>query len=195
MGLTGGLDELALADLVEMTGLGGKSGRLTLYDEEGASAGELAFRDGRLVGATCGPLRAEKAFYNLLSLKRGSFAFDPQAQLDEETCNLPTESLLMEGMRRIDEVRRLRQLMPAPATVRLLGAGATDEIEARVLAYLGPGARTVGDIMEGLLVAGDIDEYDALKALSRLADREVVRVEAAYDAAGPLAPPQPELER
>ena len=105
MGLTGGLGELPLADLVEMTALGSKTGRLTLTDEEGGVAGSLlSFRDGRLVAAACGPLADERGFYALLELKAGSFDFDPQAQLDEETCNLSTESLLMEGMRRIDEI-------------------------------------------------------------------------------------------
>lgn len=100
----------------------------------------------------------------------------------------------MEGMRRIDEIRRLRQLMPAPATVRLLGSGATDQAEARVLAYLGPGARTVGDIVEGVLVGGDVDEYEALSALARLGERGVVRVEVLDDPAAPSGSPQPELE-
>ena len=83
MGLKGTLAELPLADLVEMTSLGGKSGRLTLFDEEGAAAGELAFRDGRLVGAVCGELGAEKAFYALLALQDGAFDFDPEAELGD----------------------------------------------------------------------------------------------------------------
>jgi len=77
--------------------------------------------------------------------------------------------------------------------------GADDPLEARVLGYLGPGARAVGDIVEGMLVGGDADEYDALQALSRLTAREVVRVERPPEA-GPTdpsagQPPQPELER
>ena len=87
-----------------MTSVGGKTGRLVLYDEEGAVAGELAFRDGRLVGARCGELTAEKAFYALLGLRTGSFDFDPDGRARRgrrATCS--TESLLMEGMRRLDE--------------------------------------------------------------------------------------------
>lgn len=200
MGLKGSLAELPLADLIEMTALGGKTGRLTLFDEEGTAAGELAFRDGRLVGAVCGELGAEKAFYALLALKEGAFDFDPAAELDDESCNLPTETLLMEGMRRLDELGRLRCELPAPARVRLLGGEAQDELEARVLGYLGPGARLLGDIVEGLLVGGDADEYDALKTLQRLAARGVVRVEtpqgvAEADHGDPSEAPQPELER
>ena len=199
MSLKGSLAELPLADLIEMTSLGGKTGLLVLSDEKGAVAGELAFRAGLLVGATCGELSAEKAFYALLALTGGTFDFDPEAELDEGICNLRTESLLMEGMRRLDEIRRLRRLLPAPARVRLLEGESQDAVEARVLGYLGPGARQVGDIVEGVLVGGEADEYDALKALQRLTARGVTRIElppSGLDAPRLEGePPQPELER
>jgi len=198
MGLRGDLGELPLPDLVEMTSVGGKTGRLVLFDEEDAVAGVLMFRGGRLVGAQSGELTAEKAFYALLGLKTGSFDFDPAAELDEDDVNLPTESLLIEGMRRLDETYRMRRRLPAPAVVRYLDGDADDALEARVLGYLGPGARTVGDVVEGILVGGDADEYDALYALRRLASRAVVRVERPQQTGGDPQvgrPPQPELER
>jgi len=151
------------------------------------------------VGAVCGELTAEKAFYALLAVKSGTFDFDPAAALDDESCNLPTESLLMEGMRRLDEMQELRRSFPAPARVRFVGGESRDAAEARVLAYLGPGARLVGDIVEGVLVGGDADEYDVLQALKRLAVRGVARIEMPVDAEGrPVShgsAPQPELER
>lgn len=198
MGLSGSFAELPLADLIEMTSLGGKTGRMVVSDESGAVVGELAFRDGLLVGATCGELSAEKAFYALLALTGGTFDFDPEAELDEGMCNLRTESLLMEGMRRLDEIRRLRRLLPAPARVRLIGGEAQDAVEARVLGYLGPGARQLGDIVEGVLVGGEADEYDALQALQRLRARGVTRIEMPSGDRDPRlegGPPQPELER
>jgi len=198
MGLSGSFAELPLADLIEMTALGGKTGRLVLSDETGAVAGELAFRAGLLVGATCGELSAEKAFYALLALTGGTFDFDPEAELDEGICNLRTESLLIEGMRRLDEIQRLRRLLPAPARVWLLGGEAQDAVEARVLGYLGPGARHLGDIVAGVLVGGEADEYDALKALQRLTARGVTRIELPSSDDDPRLggrPPQPELER
>ena len=199
MGLSGSLTELPLADLIEMTALGGKTGRLVLSDEAGATVGVLAIRDGLLVGATCGEMSAEKAFYALLALTGGSFDFDPQAELDEDICNLHTESLLMEGMRRLDEIQRLRRVLPAPARVRLVGGEGQDPVEASVLGYLGPGARLLGDIVEGVLVGGEADEYDALKALQRLTARGVTRIELPADGDGDPrfggGVPQPELER
>jgi Domain of unknown function (DUF4388) len=200
MGLKGSLDELPLADLIQMISLGGKTGRLTLFAEKGAVAGELTFRDGRLVGAFCGELGLEKAFYALLALKDGAFEFDPTVELDDETCDLSTESLLMEGMRRLDELRRLRHELPATARARLLGGEAQDELEARVLSYRRRRARSLGKIVEGLLVGGDADEYDALKTLQKLVARGVVSVDkpqgvAEADHGESSEPPQPELER
>jgi hypothetical protein len=198
MGLSGSLAELSLADLIEMTSLGSKTGRLVLFDEDGGEVGELAIREGLLVGATCGKLSAEKAFYALLALTGGTFDFDPEAELDEGICNLHTESLLMEGMRRLDEMQRLRRVLPAPTRVWFVGGEAQDPVEARVLGYLGPGARHVGDIVEGVLVGGDADEYDALKALQRLMARGVTRIELPQgggDSRLGGGPPQPELER
>jgi hypothetical protein len=65
----------------------------------------------------------------------------------------------------------------------------------RVLGYLGPGARTVGDIVAGALVGGDADEYDALSALSSLEELGVLRVERPAEEEGESGgPPQPELE-
>jgi hypothetical protein len=199
VGLSGDLGELPLPDLVQMTSVGGKTGRLVLLDEEDAVAGVLMFRGGRLVGARAGELAGEKAFYALLAVERGSFEFDPQADLDEDEVNLSTESLLIEGMRRLDEVYRMRRRLPAPVIVRYLAGGTEDPLETRVLGYLGPGSRTVGDLVEGVLVGGDADEYDVLRALSRLAALKVVVVERPAGDDDPDGEdgraPQPELER
>lgn len=183
MGLKGDLGELPLADLVEMTSVGGKTGRLVLYDEEQAVAGVLMFRGGRLVNARCAELSGEKAFYALLALKTGSFDFDPTAALEEEVA-LPTESLLIEGMRRLDETSRLRRRLPSWAIVRYLGGGAEDDVEARLLLYMGLGSREVGEAVETLLLDGDVDEFDVLSALRHLAAAGVVRVELPVDDSG-----------
>jgi len=196
MSLEGDLTELPLASLIEMTALGSKTGLVMLHDHEGAELGRLVFHGGRLVGASCGSLGPEKSFYALLAVKEGRFRFEPTREVGDEQCNLPTASLLMEGMRRIDELAELRRTLPAPARARLLEGQARDALEARVLGYLGPGARTVGDIVDGVLVGADADEYDALKAITRLEARGVVAVERPRAGqGGEGGAPQPELER
>jgi len=172
VGLKGDLGELALSDLVEMMSMGDKTGRLVLSDGGGRVAGELAFRDGLLVAASRGSLRGEKAFYALLDMREGTFDFDGDAYVDDESCNLragiQAASLLVEGMRRLDEIQQMR-------------------------------ARTVGDVVEGILVDGEFDEYDALKAIGRLADSGIVAVQIPRNLDGGTVghggPPQPELER
>ena len=185
MGLRGDLGELPLPDLVEMTSVGGKTGRLVLFDEEDAVAGVLMFRGGRLVGAHSGELTAEKAFYALLGAqdrvvrlrpdgraRRGRASTCRPSRCSSRACAASTRRTACAGACR----RR-----PSSA---ISAASADDPLEARVLGYLGPGARTVGDVVEGMLVGGDADEYDALHALRRLAAREVVRVERPPEAGG-----------
>jgi len=77
-------------------------------------------------------------------------------------------------MRRVDESGHLRTALPAYARVAFRGGGPNDDVEATVLGQLGPGQRAVGDIVDGALVAGTVDEYDVLRALVRLRDRGVV---------------------
>src|SRR5665648_984893 len=48
-------------------------------------------------------------------MNEGPCDFVTASELYDESCNLPTETLLKEGMRRLDELRRLRCELPAPA--------------------------------------------------------------------------------
>jgi hypothetical protein len=176
MSLTGTLSELALCDLVEITTLGAKTGVLDVTHPDGSPAGRLAFRGGALVSASSGALSGERAFYALLSLEEGSFVFDPDLEPGETSADLPTGSLLMEAMRRVDEIRHLRDALPSYARVTFFGGAPGDAIETMVLSHLGPAQHAVGDIVDGALVDGTADEYDVLQALARLRDRGVVRL-------------------
>ena len=189
MSLKGTLSELALSDLIEVISLGGKTGRLAIAGGGGESAATLSFKEGRLINASAGALRDERAFYAVLGLREGSFFFDTEADPGEETLDLSTGSLLMEGMRRVDEVFRLRDALPATSRAQFVGGDSDNAVEKSILGYLGPGARDVGDIVAGMLLEGVADEYDALRALLRLVNRGVVRVSAAEPDAGQAPPP------
>jgi hypothetical protein len=174
MSFKGTMQELALTDLIEITSLGGKTGVLDIQYADGAPAGRITFREGHLASATCGALAGERAFYALLGLKEGSFTFDPDADPGPASMDASTGSLLMEAMRRIDEIGRLRVALPAPMRIVLLGGKPEDRVEAMVLGYLGPGERSIGDIVDGALVDGVADEYEVLRAIDRLRLRQVV---------------------
>ena len=168
MPLQGTLEELPLADLVEMTAMGEKSGFLEVMAPGGDKIGDLAFRDGRLIAARAGTLSGERAFYALLAIAEGSFRYERRTSFDSEDFSLSTASLLMESMLRVDQLPQLREYMPADATVIARANAADDPIEACVLAFVGPGSCPVGDVVTSALISGASDEYDSLRALVRL---------------------------
>jgi response regulator RpfG family c-di-GMP phosphodiesterase len=100
-GTSGSLSEMSLPDLVQVLWHGRKSGALRL--RRGPEAGEVHLAEGMVVNATWGKLRGEDAFYAMLALKDGEFAFDPNFRAEEILINASPESLLLEGMRRLDE--------------------------------------------------------------------------------------------
>lgn len=104
-GVAGSLSEMGLVDLVQILGAGQKSGRLALKSSE--HAGEVHFRDGRIVHATFDDaLAGQDAFYELVAMSSGSFELDPVFSPTEETIQASAESLILEGFRRLDERNR-----------------------------------------------------------------------------------------
>jgi response regulator RpfG family c-di-GMP phosphodiesterase len=100
-GVSGSLAEMSLPDLVQILWHGRKSGALRL--RRGAESGEVHFAEGMVVNAMWGKLRGEEAFYAMLRISDGEFAFDPNYKAEEVLIQSSPESLLLEGMRRLDE--------------------------------------------------------------------------------------------
>jgi response regulator RpfG family c-di-GMP phosphodiesterase len=100
-GVSGTLDEMALPDLVQVLWHGRKTGSLGI--RSGGEKGEIHFVDGSVVNASWSTLAGAEAFYALLRLKEGDFGFDPDAEPSERVIEASAETLLLEGMRRLDE--------------------------------------------------------------------------------------------
>jgi len=100
-GLSGSLAELGLPDLVTALSNGRKTGALRITSK--TVSGEVLFLEGAIVNATAGTKRGAGAFYELLRLSEGQFAVDPSVKPSERMISESTESLLLEGMRRLDE--------------------------------------------------------------------------------------------
>jgi hypothetical protein len=100
-GVSGSLTEMGIPDLVQILFYGRKSGALRL--RHGADTGDIFFAEGMVVDAGWGKLRGEDAVYALLHLHEGDFAFDPGARAEKTTITASPESLLLEGLRRMDE--------------------------------------------------------------------------------------------
>jgi len=117
--------------------------------------------------------QVEELIFSLMSWDRGSFKFyEDQFPTDEEiTVNLSTENVVLEGLRRLDEMTRVRDCLPEFATVFAVARsepGQRREISLRpeewnVLALV-DGRRSINDIV----AASSLESVDTLRHLSSL---------------------------
>ncbi|MHC5018556.1 MAG: DUF4388 domain-containing protein [Planctomycetota bacterium] len=108
----GFLRQMPLEDLVQLFQLQRKTGALEIRESPEADSwhGTVGFTLGEIVDATWGPVAVpdmkpktgEEAFYAIAKLTDGEFRFHANATIGK-TIDQPTNTLLMEAMRRKDE--------------------------------------------------------------------------------------------
>lgn len=114
MRMSGVIEEIPLPDLLQLLSTSRKSGLLVVHSEHGD--GRIHFRKGQMYYATIDEsydLHPRKAIHRMLAWTSGGFSLEPpdDKQVLEELED-STESLLMEGMRQIDELSRLEKDLP-----------------------------------------------------------------------------------
>jgi FixJ family two-component response regulator len=107
----GSLDQLGITDLLQLFGLNRKSG--TLFLARGTEQGIVQLQDGQIVNARLGRVDAEKALYRLLLWSSGTFRFSPGAVPGPRRISIPTDHLIMEGLRLGDEAAAQAERLPA----------------------------------------------------------------------------------
>ncbi len=100
-GVSGSLQEMGLADLVQVLAQARKTGNLKIRGRN--ETGEIHFLEGAIVNAQLGELKAETAFYAMVKMTEGDFALDPSFKPTTRAIQQSAEALLLEGMRRMDE--------------------------------------------------------------------------------------------
>src|SRR5438046_1110368 len=101
MALTGELTDLSLAELIEFFCNQRKTGRLKVTYPTGP--GYFYLQSGSVVHAKVGDLRGIEAVYYALTQRNASFNFSPAFEAPEHTINQPWTSVVLEGLRRMDE--------------------------------------------------------------------------------------------
>src|ERR1051326_493353 len=101
MALTGELSDLSLAELIEFFCNQRKTGRLKVVYPSGP--GYFYLQSGSVVHARIGALAGIEAVYYALTLPNASFTFSPAFEAPEHTINQPWTSVVLEGLRRMDE--------------------------------------------------------------------------------------------
>jgi Domain of unknown function (DUF4388) len=110
MALTGEVSDLSLGELIEFFCNQRKTGRLKLVYPAGPAYFYL--QSGSVVHARIGDLRGIEAVYYALTLPNASFTFSPAVEAPEHSINQPWTSVVLEGLRRMDEGIKPRS--PAP---------------------------------------------------------------------------------
>jgi response regulator RpfG family c-di-GMP phosphodiesterase len=100
-GVTGSLSEMGLPDMVQVLFHGRKTGSLKI--RSGGEEGEIHFLKGAIVNALWQGEEGAGAFYRLLGLAEGDFQLDPSFRPQATLITDAVETLLLEGMRRMDE--------------------------------------------------------------------------------------------
>jgi hypothetical protein len=117
--------------------------------------------------------QVEDLIFSLMSWDRGSFKFyENQFPTEEEILvNLSTENVVLEGLRRLDEMTRLKDYLPDFATVFRLSSSepgqkrdiSLEPEEWNVLALI-DGHRDISDLLE----ASPLESVETLKRLASL---------------------------
>ena len=102
-GFEGRISDFQLSDLVQMNCLGRLTNAITV--ETVNKNGIIFFEDGNIIHATVGDLDGDEAFYEIISWQGGHFAIDKEAKAERESILKGWQSLMLEGLRRVDEKR------------------------------------------------------------------------------------------
>jgi FHA domain-containing protein/uncharacterized protein DUF4388 len=166
--MQGRVDEIPIADLLQLFATSKKTGLLVVQGDDHAA--EVQLERGRVTGCTLDgrlDLPPAKGFYRLLGWSTGRFELHPTAggAPSSPTFSEPLELLLMEGMRQIDELRRLASSLPARVAP---GAPAPD---------LGPEDQTIvalaraGGAVAAVLDAAPFTDLEAAQRVAALLQR------------------------
>jgi hypothetical protein len=113
MALTGELSDLSLAELIEFFCNQRKTGRLKVTYSVGE--GYFYLKAGAVIHARFGDLRGVDAVYFALTQSTASFTFGSEFESPEHTINQPWTSVVLEGLRRMDE--GIVPPQPSPASL------------------------------------------------------------------------------
>ena len=108
---SGDLQKISIGEVVQTIALTKKNGRLVVTSEN--KQGEVFFHEGIVTFAEVDRKKGEEAVYRLLSWTTGQFRFEVGAAAKAQNVKKTAESLLMEGMRRLDEYNRLLKYFPS----------------------------------------------------------------------------------
>src|SRR6202522_4465149 len=119
----GNLSQMNVIDLMQSLEMGRKSCQLKL--NYNADKCEVFFVEGQVKHATYGSLTGDEAVFKVLRWTGGNFELNFEGKTDQETTQLNTQGLLMEGLRLLDRSQRDGGGEPAEESATSAGVAAT----------------------------------------------------------------------
>ena len=121
--LTGDLEVFGLPNLLQSLFESELTGILTIFDHEGRSVGAISFERGKIARCQIGALRGKDALFQLFEdAKPGTFAFVRKQDIPkDEGPLLDVQPLVFEALRRFDELREARLLVPEDIALNATG--------------------------------------------------------------------------
>ncbi len=176
MSFQGSLNELPLADIVQLVAVSGKTGMFSMT--RASEKGYVYLQSGQITHAKVGDIEGGDAIYALALWSHGTFQFSPGVESDAHTITRSNTNLLLEAARRSDEWKILSRKIPATDSVPVLVTrdGATGPVTLTPLEWKvvtrTDGQRSIEDIARTL----KISSFDVAKTLYGLVTAELVEI-------------------
>ncbi|MCL2823067.1 MAG: DUF4388 domain-containing protein [Polyangiaceae bacterium] len=118
--MSGSIEEIPLPDLLQLLGTSKKNGVLVI--RTGADVGRIYLHKGLISHASINDtnkISPTKSVFRMLTWPRGSFDLEASDNMGiERPLDLPVQPVLIEAMRQVDELNRIKDRLP-PKTARL----------------------------------------------------------------------------
>jgi CheY-like chemotaxis protein/Flp pilus assembly protein TadD len=177
--LTGAIGDLGLVDVFQS--LDGWKRSAVVSCSWGDKAATVWVRDGQVVDSETGALCGEAAFYRLLNWEGGNFQVDFGPVDRDARIDVGTQGLVMEAMRRVDEMGRLAEQLPLSTRLSVDFTALAKRLadlpdEVNGVLRLIDGVRSLLEVIE----RSPIDDLATLVVVQRLlADKVLLRDEGA----------------
>ena len=170
----GDLQQISLSDLLQVFAMNRKDGVLAVSSKR--QKGYIFVSSGHVVNSRIGQIEGAKAFFRMLEWDQGKFRFTPGHPQTETRITMPTDQLLMEGMRQNDEMRAQMSTFPASDTLIDLVTSAEqlpDGLRPATMEILNALATRprVADLVE----ISPLPDYEVLQILRTLIEKKLVR--------------------
>jgi response regulator RpfG family c-di-GMP phosphodiesterase len=110
-GISGDLENLGFADIVQVLSMGMKTACVTLRSN--GSKGQIWFENGTVRHAESGKVKGEQAFYEMVRWTEGSFVIEHGVQTNHHSIERDAMFLVMEGVRLMDESEAGGSVVPS----------------------------------------------------------------------------------